>query len=527
MRFNGALRSFRNLSRLASTKQKESKHQSKQQPQINQPTKCTAASTSRSNSVNVTLESAIQPDSRSLRSQSTTSILSSVFKHSASTSSSSSACKAEPKKSGTQVAYILTTTGLQPQPQPSSGGGSSGELNAQTVCQSALQATYKLTTASSMRTSTALINSDQTTATITETSSSAVGQHQPLTAIATTAATAFQTSTSLPTDSCTTVNMENLNIEHSTNKRSMVDSRSIDNRNQPDSAVCSTTVNIGDPTTANQSEPANPSSALSSASSNNATTNNINSSNFAANQPHQTSRYNSTNLTNNSNLVNTCTAPVLTSQTSTDTASDFKSDSSKKQSDQHHKHESTSSKDHKKDASTSKVAYSKYPQPTTTPANSPPLQQPILLNCVGCQQPNVPMRNVQPLSAHNPQIMNTETILHTAAAAVTANAVASALSSQLNAPLHNQRSLQSGSNDSDCSDRQLSGQGKRSKNSLENFHIPNEGRRLGKRKQLFEKRKRISDYCLVMALFGIFMMIAENELTSASVFTKVSVAFHF
>ena len=75
--------------------------------------------------------------------------------------------------------------------------------------------------------------------------------------------------------------------------------------------------------------------------------------------------------------------------------------------------------------------------------------------------------------------------------------------------------------------RQLTGQGKRSKNSLETFHLPNEGYRLGKRKLLFEKRKRISDYALVCALFGIFMMIAENELTSAMIFNKVSSFFFF
>lgn len=120
--------------------------------------------------------------------------------------------------------------------------------------------------------------------------------------------------------------------------------------------------------------------------------------------------------------------------------------------------------------------------------------------------------------------MNTETILHTASARVTADAAASALS-QLNAPLLNQRSLASGSNDSDYSGRPLAGQGKRSKNSLDTFHLPNEGYRLGKRKMLFEKRKKVSDYALIMALFGIFMMIAENELTSASIFSKVSFFF--
>lgn len=52
-------------------------------------------------------------------------------------------------------------------------------------------------------------------------------------------------------------------------------------------------------------------------------------------------------------------------------------------------------------------------------------------------------------------------------------------------------------------------------------HKPNVGYRLGKRKALFEKRKRISDYALVMGMFGIVVMVIENELSSAGVYTKV------
>jgi hypothetical protein len=44
---------------------------------------------------------------------------------------------------------------------------------------------------------------------------------------------------------------------------------------------------------------------------------------------------------------------------------------------------------------------------------------------------------------------------------------------------------------------------------------------LGRRKALFEKRKRISDYALIMGMFGILVMIGENELSSAGVYTKV------
>lgn len=45
--------------------------------------------------------------------------------------------------------------------------------------------------------------------------------------------------------------------------------------------------------------------------------------------------------------------------------------------------------------------------------------------------------------------------------------------------------------------------------------------RLGRRKALFEKRKRISDYALVMGMFGIIVMVIENELSSAGVYSKV------
>ncbi|KAG5672749.1 hypothetical protein PVAND_002846 [Polypedilum vanderplanki] len=51
---------------------------------------------------------------------------------------------------------------------------------------------------------------------------------------------------------------------------------------------------------------------------------------------------------------------------------------------------------------------------------------------------------------------------------------------------------------------------------------PNVGYRLGRRKALFEKRKRISDYALVMGMFGIIVMVIENELSSAGVYTKAS-----
>lgn len=58
-------------------------------------------------------------------------------------------------------------------------------------------------------------------------------------------------------------------------------------------------------------------------------------------------------------------------------------------------------------------------------------------------------------------------------------------------------------------------------------HKPNVGYRLGRRKALFEKRKRISDYALVMGMFGIIVMVMENELSSAGVYTKVSAIFFY
>lgn len=50
----------------------------------------------------------------------------------------------------------------------------------------------------------------------------------------------------------------------------------------------------------------------------------------------------------------------------------------------------------------------------------------------------------------------------------------------------------------------------------------NVGYRLGRRKELYEKRKRISDYSLAFALFGLLVMVLETELTMANVYTKVS-----
>jgi hypothetical protein len=52
---------------------------------------------------------------------------------------------------------------------------------------------------------------------------------------------------------------------------------------------------------------------------------------------------------------------------------------------------------------------------------------------------------------------------------------------------------------------------------------PNVGYRLGKRKALYERRRKISDYCLVLGMAGILIMILETELIMAKVYKKVSI----
>uniref|UniRef100_A0A1I8H5Y2 Ion_trans_2 domain-containing protein n=1 Tax=Macrostomum lignano TaxID=282301 RepID=A0A1I8H5Y2_9PLAT len=51
----------------------------------------------------------------------------------------------------------------------------------------------------------------------------------------------------------------------------------------------------------------------------------------------------------------------------------------------------------------------------------------------------------------------------------------------------------------------------------------NVGYRLGRRRQLYEKRKRLSDYALAFGMFGIFVMVLETELTMAKLYEKVDV----
>ena len=45
--------------------------------------------------------------------------------------------------------------------------------------------------------------------------------------------------------------------------------------------------------------------------------------------------------------------------------------------------------------------------------------------------------------------------------------------------------------------------------------------RLGRRKLLFEKRRKASDYALFFAMMGLLLMVLEQELTMAQVYTKV------
>lgn len=61
------------------------------------------------------------------------------------------------------------------------------------------------------------------------------------------------------------------------------------------------------------------------------------------------------------------------------------------------------------------------------------------------------------------------------------------------------------------------------RNSKHMRQKPNVGYRLGRRKQLYEKRKKVSDYCLVFGMFGIIAMVLETELTMADIYTKVCV----
>uniref|UniRef100_A0A1I8IIG4 CaMBD domain-containing protein n=2 Tax=Macrostomum lignano TaxID=282301 RepID=A0A1I8IIG4_9PLAT len=64
---------------------------------------------------------------------------------------------------------------------------------------------------------------------------------------------------------------------------------------------------------------------------------------------------------------------------------------------------------------------------------------------------------------------------------------------------------------------------RRTERSSDAFSHRNVGYRLGRRRQLYEKRKRLSDYALAFGMFGIVIMIIETELTMAKQYTKADI----
>ncbi|KAG5453881.1 potassium intermediate small conductance calcium-activated channel, sub N, member 3, partial [Clonorchis sinensis] len=85
------------------------------------------------------------------------------------------------------------------------------------------------------------------------------------------------------------------------------------------------------------------------------------------------------------------------------------------------------------------------------------------------------------------------------------------------------------SRDQDSSEEGTSFQRRRDamNNQLHQRTIRNVGYRLGRRKRLFEKRCRISDFALIFALFGIVVMLVETELTFIGVYQKDSIYSYF
>ncbi|KAL4233819.1 Potassium intermediate small conductance calcium-activated channel [Mactra antiquata] len=55
------------------------------------------------------------------------------------------------------------------------------------------------------------------------------------------------------------------------------------------------------------------------------------------------------------------------------------------------------------------------------------------------------------------------------------------------------------------------------------FRFDTVGKMLAKRKELFQKRKRVCDICLFVALLGVGVMIIETEITAANVLSRQSV----
>ncbi|XP_076801718.1 uncharacterized protein LOC143446111 [Clavelina lepadiformis] len=64
------------------------------------------------------------------------------------------------------------------------------------------------------------------------------------------------------------------------------------------------------------------------------------------------------------------------------------------------------------------------------------------------------------------------------------------------------------------------------KNQSNNSKTMNIGYRLGYRRTLFERRKRLSDYALIFGMFGIIVMVIETELSSGNLADKKGKVLH-
>lgn len=147
------------------------------------------------------------------------------------------------------------------------------------------------------------------------------------------------------------------------------------------------------------------------------------------------------------------------------------------------------------------------------------------------QQPNQPIQ--QQFSVRIDQVNSSSSSSHKTVSSLVKNQTQ--VNSSTNDINHNQASEQQANNDLEQQQtQQQQTHLLTSSHSLSqinnpansNYHRPNVGYRLGRRKALFEKRKRISDYALTFALIGIMFMILENELSAALYYDKSSVYSH-
>ena len=91
----------------------------------------------------------------------------------------------------------------------------------------------------------------------------------------------------------------------------------------------------------------------------------------------------------------------------------------------------------------------------------------------------------------------------------------------ISSKLLNSGSNNNNNNDFNCNTTRLTTRSE-SNNSGRKEKASSVGYRLGKRKLLFEKRRRISDYALIFAMTGVLLMIIENEFSMANIYNKVS-----